>query len=39
MSGGSHGVDVTGGMLTKVWEMYELTLALPPMQALIISAE
>ncbi len=37
--GGSHGVDVTGGMLTKVREMYRLTLAMPPMQAMIISAE
>lgn len=37
--GGSHGVDVTGGMFTKVREMYRLTLAMPPMQAMIISAE
>ncbi|MBN1220946.1 MAG: isopentenyl phosphate kinase family protein [Anaerolineae bacterium] len=37
--GGSHGVDVTGGMFTKVREMYRLTLAMPPMQALIISAK
>jgi isopentenyl phosphate kinase len=37
--GGSHGVDVTGGMFTKVREMYHLTLAMPPMQAMIISAE
>jgi isopentenyl phosphate kinase len=37
--GGSHGVDVTGGMFTKVREMYRLTLAMPPMQAVIISAE
>jgi len=37
--GGSHGVDVTGGMLTKVREMYNLTLAMPPMQVMIISAE
>jgi isopentenyl phosphate kinase len=37
--GGSHGVDVTGGMLSKVREMYRLTLAMPPMQAMIISAE
>jgi isopentenyl phosphate kinase len=37
--GGSHGVDVTGGMFSKVREMYRLTLAMPPMQAMIISAE
>lgn len=37
--GGSHGVDVTGGMLSKVRDMYRLTLAMPPMQAMIISAE
>ncbi|MFQ5611919.1 MAG: isopentenyl phosphate kinase [Anaerolineae bacterium] len=37
--GGSHGYDVTGGMLTKVRDMYRLTLAMPPMQAMIISAE
>jgi isopentenyl phosphate kinase len=36
---GSHGVDVTGGMFTKVREMYQLTLAMPPMQAMIMSAE
>lgn len=37
--GGSHGFDVTGGMLSKVRDMYRLTLAMPPMQAMIISAE
>ncbi len=37
--GGSHGTDVTGGMFTKVREMYRLTLAMPPMQAMIMSAE
>ncbi len=37
--GGSHGTDVTGGMFSKVREMYRLTLAMPPMQAMIISAE
>jgi isopentenyl phosphate kinase len=37
--GGSHGVDVTGGMLSKVRDMYRLTLAMPPMQAMVISAE
>jgi isopentenyl phosphate kinase len=36
---GSHGVDVTGGMFSKVREMYHLTLAMPPMQAMIMSAE
>ncbi len=36
---GSHGVDVTGGMVSKVREMYHLTLAMPPMQAMIMSAE
>ncbi len=39
MLGGSHGVDVTGGMFTKVREMYHLTLAMPPMQAMIMSAQ
>ncbi len=39
MLGGSHGTDVTGGMVTKVREMYHLTLAMPPMQAMIMSAE
>jgi len=39
MLGGSHGTDVTGGMFTKVREMYRLTLAMPPMQAMIMSAE
>ena len=39
MLGGSHGVDVTGGMFSKVREMYHLTLAMPPMQAMIMSAE
>jgi isopentenyl phosphate kinase len=39
MLGGSHGVDVTGGMFSKVREMYRLTLAMPPMQAMIMSAE
>ena len=36
---GSHGIDVTGGMFSKVQEMYRLTVAMPPMQAIIISAE
>jgi isopentenyl phosphate kinase len=39
MLGGSHGVDVTGGMFTKVRDMYRLTIAMPPMQAFIFSAE
>jgi len=39
MLGGSHATDVTGGMFTKVREMYRLTLAMPPMQAMIMSAE
>jgi isopentenyl phosphate kinase len=36
---GSHGVDVTGGMFSKVREMYRLTLAMPPMQAMIMSVQ
>ncbi len=39
MLGGSHGVDVTGGMFTKVRDMYRLTIAMPPMQAMIFSGE
>jgi isopentenyl phosphate kinase len=39
MLGGSHATDVTGGMFTKVRDMYRLTLAMPPMQAMIMSAE
>lgn len=39
MLSGSHGTDVTGGMFTKVRDMYRLTLAMPPMQAMIMSAE
>ncbi len=35
--GGSLAVDVTGGMYTKVKDMYHLTLAMPPMQAMIFS--
>jgi isopentenyl phosphate kinase len=37
--GGSHGTDVTGGMLTKVRDMYHLMLAQPPLQVHIISGE
>lgn len=36
---GSHGTDVTGGMFAKVRDMYRLTLAMPPMQAMIFSGE
>ncbi len=39
MLGGSHGTDVTGGMFTKVRDMYRLTVAMPPMQAFIFSGE
>ena len=39
MLGGSHGTDVTGGMFTKVRDMYRLTVAMPPMQAMVMSAE
>jgi isopentenyl phosphate kinase len=39
MLGGSHATDVTGGMFSKVRDMYRLTLAMPPMQAMIMSAE
>ena len=35
--GGSQATDVTGGMFTKVRDMYHLTLAMPPMQAMIFS--
>ncbi len=34
---GSQAPDVTGGMYTKVRDIYHLTLAMPPMQALIFS--
>ena len=39
MLGGSHGVDVTGGMLTKVGLMVDLVQAVPAMRAQIISGE
>jgi isopentenyl phosphate kinase len=39
MLAGSHATDVTGGMLSKVRDMYRLTVAMPPMQAMIMSAE
>ncbi len=35
--GGSQAEDVTGGMFSKVRDMYHLTLAMPPMQAMIFS--
>ena len=35
--GGSLATDVTGGMYSKVKDMYHLTLAMPPMQAMIFS--
>jgi isopentenyl phosphate kinase len=37
--GGSHGTDVTGGMWSKVRDMYHLVLAQPPLQVHIISGE
>ena len=37
--GGSHGADVTGGMLSKVRNMYHLVLAQPPLQIQIVSGE
>jgi isopentenyl phosphate kinase len=37
--GGSHGTDVTGGMLSKVRDMFHLVLAQPPLQVRIISGE
>jgi isopentenyl phosphate kinase len=37
--GGSHAVDVTGGMFSKVQDMYHLVLAQPPLQVHIVSGE
>jgi isopentenyl phosphate kinase len=37
--GGSHGTDVTGGMFSKVRDMYHLMLAQPPLQIHIISGK
>lgn len=37
--GGSHGTDVTGGMFSKVRDMYYLVLAQPPLQIHIVSGE
>jgi isopentenyl phosphate kinase len=35
--GGSHGVDVTGGMLSKVTEMVQLVTAYPNLEVRIVS--
>jgi isopentenyl phosphate kinase len=35
--GGSHGVDVTGGMRTKVWSMVDLVRAMPALQVALLS--
>jgi isopentenyl phosphate kinase len=37
--GGSHATDVTGGMFSKVRDMYHLALAQPPLQVHIVSGE
>ena len=37
--GASHGTDVTGGMFSKVRDMYYLVLAQPPLQVHIVSGE
>lgn len=37
--GGSHGTDVTGGMFSKVRDMFHLVLAQPPLQVHIVSGE
>ncbi len=37
--GGSHATDVTGGMFSKVRDMYHLVLAQPPLQVYIVSGE
>jgi isopentenyl phosphate kinase len=37
--GSSHGTDVTGGMFSKVRDMYHLALAQPPLRVHIISGE
>lgn len=37
--GGSHGTDVTGGMFSKVRDMYHLVLAQPPLEVHIVSGE
>jgi isopentenyl phosphate kinase len=35
--GGSHGVDVTGGMRSKVWAMIDLVRAMPTLQVALLS--
>jgi isopentenyl phosphate kinase len=35
--GGSHGVDVTGGMRTKVWGMVDLVRDMPGLQVALLS--
>jgi isopentenyl phosphate kinase len=35
--GGSHGVDVTGGMHSKVWSMVDLVCAMPTLQVALLS--
>jgi isopentenyl phosphate kinase len=37
--GASYGTDVTGGMFSKVRDMYHLVLAQPPLQVHIVSGE
>jgi isopentenyl phosphate kinase len=37
--GGSHATDVTGGMFSKVRDMFHLVLAQPPLQVHVISGE
>ena len=37
--GGSHATDVTGGMFSKVRDMYHLVLAQPPLQVHVVSGE
>ena len=39
MLSGSHGVDVTGGMLTKVREMYTLVRSQPSLSVHLISGQ
>jgi isopentenyl phosphate kinase len=34
---GSHGVDVTGGMRSKVWAMVELVRAMPSLRVAVLS--
>jgi isopentenyl phosphate kinase len=37
MLGGSHGVDVTGGMHSKVWGMVDLVCSMPELQVVLLS--